>query len=467
MGACNLTSTTWSGPLSHPPSPSFPALCGMAVRGFEKSGKGSGKKSLSSSSSTSNSKSSSSDSRLTASSASSYGGLNGSTLRKSHTERSARLASVLATRLSYASLKVSRGWVQQNINEVENLYSSRFRHQAEERALKGSRSLKSPRAKPQDRHQQHHSIASQWSLDVQPLTTASANPYMAGSIGNGGMAVFPSSSGPDEQPRAYFADARNDQDHIYSFVPSEAYADVPRRYSDTIVLSSTDAATPPPLQQPSPSMYAYLASPIIGNLQSPAVHSRASFSSAPHQPMASISESASASAPDTDSSATPIPLFPDHPIHRAQSAQTEVRGGTHAFVPHHQPPSTQTFQSTARPTVFSPQDKNLPPSTSFHAHVGAPSLHVRQPSGLLVPANFAATPKTSSTSGFAGQATLSGGDSFSFPALPGSPAVYGANSSSNGPPHSQHKRNFSNGIRGDYSMSNVTMDDLDSHFGSG
>merc|ERR1711939_59461 len=147
---------------------------------------------------------------------------------------------------------------------------------------------------------------------------------MAGSIGNGGMAVFPSSSGPDEQPRAYFADARNDQDHIYSFVPSEAYADVPRRYSDTIVLSSTDAATPPPLQQPSPSMYAYLASPIIGNLQSPAVHSRASFSSAPHQPMASISESASASAPDTDSSATPIPLFPEHcTTHRVLSAGQE------------------------------------------------------------------------------------------------------------------------------------------------
>lgn len=240
---------------------------------------------------------------------------------------------------------------------------------------------------------------------------------------------------------------------------------------------SSSSATPPPLQQPSPSMYAYLASPIISSHQSPGFQPRASFSStssssqqqrgAPFQ-MATIDEGA-------DSASGATPLFPDYHNDPSTTSSSDPRNnGPVAAAP--APPSgtsNSPFHVTHPSATSTSSVHDGQPFAQAHAqqypHSGPPSGHVRQSSGLLFPTSHH---QGSHSTQHKPAGSMSQGSVAAFPSYlgdPGSLEAPGTQSSSvggGGAIHSNHRRNLSHGMRGDYSMSSVTMDDLDSHFGS-
>jgi len=253
-------------------------------------------------------------------------------------------------------------------------------------------------------------------------------------------------SGPDEQPCASFADSASNE-QPYSYVPSDSYVDAnARRYASTPQMN--DVSSTPPLPQPSPSMYAYLASPI--NNPSSAVRLTTT-----KPQMATISE-------NSDSINPPHTLSVSHPNGQYQNSGDFWRTSPSydkgiSSYPHPQDPQAggpvvlenriPQYQNNGFETPMNGSLAHPPPQLPSH-HV-----HSNSNSGLLPAAGIQPAKSSSSL------ISHSSNGSFSYPMDPGSPAFNAMFANS-------HRRNLSHGLRGEYSMSNVTMDDLDSHFGN-
>lgn len=154
---------------------------------------------------------------------------------------------MLAARLSYASYKVSKGWIQQNINEIEHLQASRFAEQAQRR--KGFKGKGKASTKCDDK------------ADISHVENTASGPF-AMLADPRGQAVLSASLALPLSPRnQYYGYTAQDIAHThhsyYNYQSSDSNA--------AQDLNRYGVATPPPHEQvihPSPSMYKYIASPI-------------------------------------------------------------------------------------------------------------------------------------------------------------------------------------------------------------
>ena len=295
-----------------------------------------------------------------------------------------QLAQILAARLSYASYKVARGWIQQNINEIEHLQASRFSEQAERRkALKGkgrATALDDPKVAIDHLEHAPHG----------PFSML-ADPY--------GQAVLSGSTGLPTSPRTHHF-SQSGQDYLdphpiayqYHALETQSYPEQLR----------TAGVTPPPQEQvmhPSPSMYSYLASPL-----------------APSGPWSSMARPESALG-------TSKPIFAAAPVI-----------------------STDFWRNGTESSGTSANYQHIP-----NGMVAAADVHTYDSPGAMPEA----PPAYQNGSVPANHAQYSLLPAASIPA-----GVHPGGSAQRG-----HGRNRSlHALRGEYSASNVTMDDLDSHF---
>ncbi|KAL7009116.1 Ubiquitin-conjugating enzyme E2 2 [Cystobasidiomycetes sp. EMM_F5] len=170
--------------------------------------------------------------------------------RSAKDDRSARLASVLSTRLSYASWKVSRGWIQQNLAEVENLYSSRFKQQARARELSASTNS----AASKTSFASIHAPFSNAHLDSQSYASGAGGIEISEYSETQPFGSYYTTSFETPLPAAVFTENAAPYSHLRQSESEQMPIGFPE--------SRVDAT---PVQAcPSPSMYAYLASPALG-----------------------------------------------------------------------------------------------------------------------------------------------------------------------------------------------------------
>lgn len=330
-------------------------------------------------------------------------------------------------RLSYASLKVNQGWIQQNIDEVEHLYSSRFRTQAEQRRPFNGRAAELGRApkaflpplieniKDIEGPNTYHMTLPASHMDVPPKrpfaddAEDSADSIPPAPHNNHYLGYTPSLYPSYDQGISVYA-------AMDLHRPAAVQQNYLHTHTDSWGSGHNTSSTAPSSHQPSHSMYTYLASPVAGSV--------AQFASASHTANPAAFKSLQASASDS------------HPPREASI--------------HH-------------PTIPTPAGLSMQDG-SYQAGLGTPG--VQAPMGAAA-AQYFSNQNAQQQYPMAPPPAIT-------PRPDLSAATFGSaqpNKSAHGPRHPHpgmtaargHLRNPS--LRGEYSVSNVTMDDLDSHFG--
>ena len=312
-----------------------------------------------------------------------------------------QLASVLATRLSYASWKVSHGWIQQSLSEVENLYSSRFRQQAAQRSLIKSSTKGKHRAGMSSIH------------DSDMYAPGAGAMVMADDSHMNNYSTYQPFGQADEQPAelvAPFAEANAPYSHL----------DNRQLQPPQLITTSSNplvaGLVTPSMACPSPSMYAYIASPLVGG-GSPSVGFGTPSQRTTTGPFANGYSSAG--------HITNTPRQYDDFWKGSIFNETVDRSGQSRN------PASQ---------ILNMGDQ----STQTGQKLGSPAIsnHLRRAS---LAAAAAVPPQAAGQAAIAASTQQISGTAFK----------------------SGHQRIQSNAsLRGDYSASHITMDDLDSQFGS-
>lgn len=345
-----------------------------------------------------------------------------------------QFAQVLLARLSYANLKVNQGWIKQNIDEVEHLYSSRFRSQAQERRSRGPKTLRTTSAvdladnsrgadwlpPPIRRAEVYSSQIDQAGShrDVPPSRPfAEANEDIVGSL---------KPSGPDSQYLDFTPALYGGFDPgISVYAPVDGHQPVSMRQGDfpsqsTIWHSHTTLpSNSASLHQPTHSMYTYLASPVAGS----AVQFAGPVNSTITEDLPPLGES-SAVAPSTN-----------------EHAWSKKGHMPHASL------STIASSHSNDQSDFSGTSLHTPTGTAGPQYGFAHSISQQYP--LAPVPNITPRPDVSAPTFTSMHAAKS-----SYGGRPGHASIN---------PVRGHIRNPS--LKGEYSVSSVTMDDLDSHFG--
>ncbi|CAD6564698.1 MAG: Ubiquitin-conjugating enzyme E2 2 [Cyphobasidiales sp. Tagirdzhanova-0007] len=315
-------------------------------------------------------------------------------MAKPNGEQSARLASILATRLSYATLKVSHGWIQQNINEVESLYTNRFRAQAAGRAEQNI-------AKKPVKGKQTHSAEDVQSVEAN-ISGAAATATLDDLPYQGSQGYYPGPFAARDVPAYPYRDQEHLQMHSHP--------------ASNVEVGTASDMSSPQLLQPSPSMYHYLASPIVDGKSG-----TNPILSDPPPRRTSISRL----APSLPALTQDTPrLYGDF----WRSSSTHDYSGA------------SVKNSNTQRTILITSDNPL-----YSADFGTPAGTLHAGSVGKFPSSGSLLPPVGITQ-----------------KMPATSKQIG----SFGSPHRQHQANNSQNLRGEYSASNVTMDDLDSHFGA-
>lgn len=342
---------------------------------------------------------------------------------------------MLLARLSYANLKVNQGWIKQNIDEVEHLYSSRFRNQAQERRLRRLNTVYDDAINPER-------AAKAFATSSPPLKEGDIQKawiYSSGITHQGSHANVPLSrpfAEPNEdilatlKPPAPASQYLDYTPGVYAgydpgisvYAPVDGYQPTSIRQgylssqSGSWQPQTTLSSNSPTLHQPSHSMYTYLASPVAGSTMQFAGPANANITQAQTSTGQSSVTVHSAKESDTWShDALPLNSSVSTTASSRSNDQSDLDA---AVVPTPQYGFTQTIQ----------QQLPLAP-----AHVPA-----------ITPRPDLSAP--------------------TFTAVHGSETTYGAHQGHTGiNAVRRHLRNPS--LKGEYSVSSVTMDDLDSHFG--
>ena len=320
-----------------------------------------------------------------------------------------QLASILATRLSYATWKVSHGWIQQNITEVENLYSSRFRAQAEQRAKPRTDILigKSRRTEQDlNKHGLHHGtegISDEGGILPEIIPIQGSDGHYPGPFATRDAPAYP----------------YRDQE----LVQLTTHTDL-KEHPLLEALS-------PPVMQPSPSMYSYLASPVIVSNMA-------------------MSPNLNGTPVRVGTSARYMPAIPAVSEDSPRS-YTDFWKNTSDY---------DGYSSSSRDSIAHRNGFMAAGHQAYDAmyHIPKPAMPSGSAAGyassaeLLPPVGIVPKVQASASDGIYAGRRASINNGF----LRGS----------FGSPLRRHQASNSQNLRGEYSASNVTMDDLDSHFGS-
>ncbi|KAK9898010.1 hypothetical protein P389DRAFT_64632 [Cystobasidium minutum MCA 4210] len=366
--------------------------------------------------------------------------------------KTSRLAQVLMARLSYANLKVNQGWIKQNIDEVEHLYSSRFSVQAEQR-----RSLRRAATTTTTRSAIGSGLAGGDSTGnralLPPLDEGSSPSFTVQQLLSQPQ-IGTSANSQNSPPRRPFADDIDDgtlktetkplSSHYLGYTPTfyagydeatgisyPGQAPPPRHQLQPHIFVETDstektAGTHVPHHQANHSMYSYLASPVApssGQFASPSQNPNTGASSKAAVQSASAALHAQQHSWSNPGSLAQVNLVNSQPI----ATSTYVLDAEY----HRDGQRSSDLQSPAGPHHISTQD-------TLRQYPIAPAPAITPRPDLSAPT-------------FTSVVTA---------AKPSRKIQH---------PHSRadyargHQRNPS--LRGEYSVSNVTMDDLDSHFG--
>lgn len=350
----------------------------------------------------------------------------------------AQLAQILMARLAYANLKVNQGWIKQNIDEVEHLYSSRFRSQAEQRRPTskppGSRARASRAALPPLQEETNDNSSYQHLLQAQGAVATQKVPARRPFVDEPSEdPVLPT------QPPAYSGHYVGYTPTFYSGYEQPAQISLGPGYDQaqqvgsdnhqsvmTSDHTSSKPGPPSPLQsQAAHSMYSYLASPVA-----PYTAQFASPHTADGNPVKSSVGSASITA-----------------LHTQQQAW---KGSDPSAANH--PPFARNI--VAASGAYPPYQADLG-TPGVSAPMGAAAAQYSSAQDALQQYPMAPVP-----------AITPRPDVFN-PTFPNTftskPVRHGQQQVARAGPARGHLRNPS--LKGEYSVSSVTMDDLDSHFG--
>lgn len=362
-----------------------------------------------------------------------------------------QLAQVLMARLSYANLKVNQGWIQQNIDEVEHLYSSRFRGQAEQRRSRQSATIAGNAGGiTVGGGKTRGSRALLPSLDEELPSTLPFQQLLSH--------PQPGTASRDAPPpRRPFADAMEDATTIaetakapathylgytptlysgydgatglsyprqeYSQLPQEGYHHhlQPHAHNPRADASNAPTSASPSLHQANHSMYTYLASPVVPN--------NSQFAASSHG-----SDGSSKAAVESASVA----------LQAQQASWAPIDSSNAVHVTHAHPIAANTY------TINAEYRDGITPigyQTSLGPQYDATQMASRQYPMAPVPA---ITPRPDLSAA-------------TFTSVVSKPTRNTQHPHTRADSMRGHLRNPS--LRGEYSVSNVTMDDLDSHFG--
>lgn len=341
-------------------------------------------------------------------------------------------------RLSYANLKVNQGWIKQNIDEVEHLYVSRFKGQAEQRRSRKFAPINGivdttawatrdilPPLKEEDYSTTAASRSGHLSFPFGPARPPPGRPFaedtdnVADPVGPGPLAntqyhgYAPGLYTGAHHGISVYAPADQNQPSTLQHGRLHSHSGSwDSNHLQTGVLSSS--------HQPTFNMYSYLASPVAGSsaqFVDPSVQGR---TTAPSRfPLGTGYTSSGSGFQDDFSSSLHPPLSSSSGL--ANNATYQADLGT---------PGVQAPMGAA--------------AAQYFANRAAQDQYPMAP----VPAITPRPDLSASTFGPVGASQASytlNNSRFASKPIPG------------------HIRNPS--LRGEYSVSNVTMDDLDSHFG--
>jgi len=335
-------------------------------------------------------------------------------------EHAAKLATALATRLSYASWKVSHGCIQNNIHEVENFYHSRFRAQAEQR------------------EGLHQKGKSRHSLSYPAQHTAPPSSYYV--TGHGEMVIDEAALQAGQQTftsAGPFADAGKEDGPTYPFgdLSHAPIAEIEPQYR----IPEVQRQPTPPLPPPSPSMYNYLVSPLVG--------SKSTFSPVANGPAGRHVERPPSSLQHSYGTANGYGDF-----WQGAASGADVAGPQYANYQQNSQAAMMMGGHQPRESTFAAP--NPPPSAPGHSLLPPAGISNSKPQ----PINL--------NPGHDRRFSLTGSGDIA-PSYPSQEGFYTGGDYGHGLPFGSplrrhhHQKSNSQSLRGEFSASNVTMADLD------